>query len=170
MDIKLKPFGKSDFDRFISWIGDEEILVTIAGLDFTFPLDVVQLSDYLDEPKSLPFNVVVNDDEVIGHAEIIRLDDDKCLLDKVLIGDENQRGKGIGEQLMRVLLDYAFNEMGVKVVELSVYDWNIAGIRCYEKVGFKKIIGNEKATEFGNRRWEYFKMSLGKETWIKESK
>ena len=87
MKIKLTPFGKSDFDRFISWITDEKTLVTIAGLDFTFPLDEVQLTSYLSDPNSHPFNVVLNENEVIGHAEIIRLDGNAVLLDKILIGD-----------------------------------------------------------------------------------
>jgi RimJ/RimL family protein N-acetyltransferase len=37
---------------------------------------------------------------------------------------------------MNELLDYSFRELDMNEVELNVYDWNIAGIKCYEKVGF----------------------------------
>lgn len=165
MKIKLTPFTKLDFDRFISWIDNEELLVTIAGLDFTYPLDRAQLSAYLDIPKSLPFNVVNNENTVIGHAEIIQVNHSMSKLDKVLIADKNLRGKGIGEQLMNVLLEYSFEVMGMKVVELNVYDWNHAGIRCYEKVGFVKNPGKEQITEIGDKQWEYFNMTIDRKTW-----
>ncbi len=165
MNIKLTPFGKSDFEEFISWIVDEELLVTIAGLDFKYPLDDEQLATYLKDPKSLSFNVVVGENDIIGHAEIILVGDGKCKLDKILIGDKDQRGKGIGEELMKVLLDYSFNEMGMNEVELNVYDWNHAGIRCYEKVGFMRNEGRGGSTKFGNKIWNYFNMSIDKNSW-----
>jgi len=166
MNIKLTPFGRPDFDRFISWIVDEELLVTIAGIDLKYPLDHGQLSDYLEDSRSLPFNVVMDEDRVIGHAEIIQINESMCKLDKVLIADKSLRGKGIGEKLINTLLDYSFNEMGMNEVELNVYDWNQAGIRCYEKVGFIKNPGKEQVTEFDNKRWEYFNMSIDRKTWL----
>jgi len=35
------------------------------------------------------------------------------------------------------LLAYAFENRNAEIVELNVFDWNIAGIKCYEKCGFK---------------------------------
>ena len=165
MKIKLTPFSKLDFQRFISWIVDEELLVTIAGFDLKYPLDNGQLSDYLDAPKSFPFNVIIGEDEVIGHAEIIQINESMRKLDKVLIADKNLRGKGIGEKLMHTLLGYSFNVMGANKVELNVYDWKLSGIRCYKKVGFIKNPGKENVTEFGDKHWEYFNMSIDRKTW-----
>jgi len=165
MKIKLTPFEKPDFDRFISWVVDEELLMTIAGFDLKYPVDHTQLSAYLDIPKSLPFNVVIDENNVIGHAEIIRITDSMCKLDKVLIADKNLRGKGLGEKLMHALLEYSFNEIRMNEVELNVYDWNLSGIRCYEKVGFTKNPGKEQVTEYGSKSWEYFNMSIDKNTW-----
>jgi len=50
-----------------------------------------------------------------------------------LIGDISNRGKGIGQQVIDELLKFSFGKIGVREVELNVYDWNIAGIKCYEK-------------------------------------
>jgi RimJ/RimL family protein N-acetyltransferase len=35
-------------------------------------------------------------------------------------------------------LDFAFNHMNLHRVYLQVYDFNVRGIRSYEKCGFKK--------------------------------
>jgi len=167
MKIKLTPFEKPDFERLISWLATEEILVTIAGTDFTYPLDAEQLSEYIKDPLSHAFNAVNAHDEVIGHAELILMKENICTIDKVIIGDEKLRGKGIGGQLIRTLVDYAFDNMSVSVVELNVYDWNHPAIRCYEKVGFIKNPGKEQETSFGDKNWLYFNMSIGRNIWKK---
>lgn len=161
--IKLTRFGKTDFDKFISWITNQELLITIAGTDFTYPLTVQQLNQYLKSPKSLSFNVVnVEDSKPIGHAEIILTGANTCKLDKILIGDKSMRGKGVGEILMKKLLDYSFTELAMTEIELNVYDWNIGGIKCYKKVGF--TINSDKSiiTKIGGGRWTALNMIIDK--------
>jgi RimJ/RimL family protein N-acetyltransferase len=135
--IKLTSFEPSDFDKLISWVDSEELLITIAGHYFTYPLTASQLQHYLDDSNSLSFNIVdIPRNLTIGHAEIILTGDGTCKLDKILIGDKSNRGKGIGELVTNALLEYSFEKLNAKEVELLVFDWNIAGIKCYEKAGF----------------------------------
>ena len=42
-----------------------------------------------------------------------------------------------GTQAMRLYIDHLFNQLNLHRVSLLVYETNPAGIRCYEKVGFK---------------------------------
>ena len=133
MMIILKPFQQSDFNEFISWIDSKELLVTIAGNVFTFPVTHAQLQKYLEEQKSIAFTITVEiTNKPVGHAEIVLANNGTCKIDKVLIGEKSMRGKGIGEQVMRELVKYAFEKLPVHTVELNVFDWNNAGIRCYE--------------------------------------
>ena len=70
--IALTPFQQKDFDRLIRWIDNPELLITIAGTVWSYPLTVAQLQHYLDDDKSYSFNIVETpQDMVIGHAEII---------------------------------------------------------------------------------------------------
>jgi len=45
-------------------------------------------------------------------------------------------GRGIGTEVTHLVLDYAFNELGLHRVDLKVLEYNTRGIRCYEKCGF----------------------------------
>ena len=127
--IKLTPFTKADFDKFISWIDNEDLLITIAGTVFTFPVTNDQLQKYLDDETSHSFNIIdTSNDNVIGHAEIVLSGDNLYKIDKLIIGDKSNRGKGIGQQVIIALLDYAFTKLNAETVELNVFDWNIAGI------------------------------------------
>jgi diamine N-acetyltransferase len=49
-------------------------------------------------------------------------------------------------------LDWGFVAMGLHNVILSVLDWNVAAIRCYDKAGFREI-GRRRASvvSFGRR-------------------
>jgi RimJ/RimL family protein N-acetyltransferase len=165
--IKLTPFEPSDFDKLISWVDSEEILITIAGTYFTYPLTTAQLQNYKDDSSSLSYNIVdITQNQTIGHAEIILIDNGTCKLDKILIGDKSNRGKGIGEFVINVLLKYSFEQLNAKEVELNVYDWNMAGIKCYEKAGFTFTEREIQSTLPNGTTWFAKNMSIDKEKWL----
>jgi RimJ/RimL family protein N-acetyltransferase len=160
-NLKLTPFQPSDFATFISWLDNEELLFQIAGKYFTFPVTDDQLQNYLADGKSIAFNVLDTErNKIIGHAEIILLGNGRVKLDKVIIGDPSMRGKGLGGQLIEELLNYAFRELGATDVELLVFDWNIAGIKCYEKAGFSFVEDEIPPMEINEKRWFVKKMHI----------
>ena len=164
--IKLEPFKPSDFNLLISWIDSKELLIQIAGPYFSYQLTATQLQNYLDDKNSIPFNVVeTSSDKVIGHAEIILLDNNVCKLDKVLIGDKANRGKGFGQQTISRLLTFTFENLKAEKVELYVYDWNTDAIKTYERAGF--IINHDKQmqTNIDGTIWKALKMTIEREKW-----
>ena len=164
--IKLETFTEDDFDTFIGWMDSKELLIQIAGTVFTYPLTHDQLRPYLGDQNSLRFNVL-NDSisKVIGHAQICLLNKGLCKLDKIII-DKSFRGKGFGPQLITELVNYAYKKLNANLVELNVYSWNTAGIRCYEKAGFKMNPEKNFITEADGYRWEALNMVFEKDTWL----
>jgi len=53
------------------------------------------------------------------------------------IGDPAYWGKGYGTDAMQVLLRYAFTQVNLERVSLSVFGYNPRAMRSYEKAGFK---------------------------------
>lgn len=164
--IRLDPFSEADFGRLISWVDNKELLITIAGLDFTFPLTADQLLTYLSQQDSHPFNIV---DELtgktIGHAEILVKQECLCKIDKLLIGDKAIRGRGIGQAVINSLLRYSFVNLKASLVELNVFDWNTAGIKCYTKCGFVKTPDSDRVFEFDGKHWTAFNMKIPRSRW-----
>lgn len=166
--LTLSTFERGDFDRLISWITDEELLVTIAGKEFNYPLTIDQLQEYTAKDGSLSFNIVdETSSNTIGHAEIILQKCRQGKLDKIIIGDNQLRGKGLGSSIMKILLQYSFLTLDLETIELYVYDWNKAGIRCYEKAGFTLHKKTELITRFGQTSWRAFQMTISKKEWEK---
>jgi RimJ/RimL family protein N-acetyltransferase len=49
-----------------------------------------------------------------------------------------QWSRGYGTDAVRALCRFGFNEMNLSRVSLHVYDFNLRGLRAYEKVGFRE--------------------------------
>jgi RimJ/RimL family protein N-acetyltransferase len=166
--INLRPFQPTDFDAFISWIDNPELLVTIAGNVFSFPVTHPQLQKYLEDEGSISFTVMdAQRNKPVGHAELVIVGDGMYKIDKLLIGDPSLRGKGIGEIVMHELLEYAFNRPGIEIVELNVFDWNAGAIRCYEKVGFKMNDAKKSSYEVNGKQWTALNMTVQKNKWTR---
>ena len=72
----------------------------------------------------------------------------------IYIGEPECRGKGYGTEAARLTLDYAFTALGLHNVMLRVFEYNLAGIRAYEKAGFKEYGRRRQAYLMGGRMWD----------------
>ncbi|MER0483657.1 GNAT family protein [Streptomyces sp. Edi2] len=61
-------------------------------------------------------------------------------------------GRGIGSEAIRLLLDYAFDRVGLHRVQLEVYDYNPRARRAYEKCGFE-VEGRMREALFWDGAW-----------------
>ncbi len=79
---------------------------------------------------------------------------------KVLVGDKNVRGKGIGQQMMKEILKVAFEDLNLHRVSLGVFDFNVSAIACYEKAGFTKEGLHRDSRKNGDEYWSLWEMSI----------
>ncbi len=56
----------------------------------------------------------------------------------IAIGDEENRGKGYGREAMQIALKFAFRELNLHRVCLTVFSYNQAAIKLYESLGFTR--------------------------------
>ena len=133
--ITLQEFTPADFSRLIAWVSNEDMLIQFAGPIFQYPLTEKQLCHYLSDPQRRAFKVL-SGLCTVGHAEIMLSEDGITKLCRILVGNAEDRGKGLGEQIVRALVQRCWKKYNAREIELNVYDWNKGAIRCYEKVGF----------------------------------
>jgi RimJ/RimL family protein N-acetyltransferase len=72
----------------------------------------------------------------------------------LMIGEPDQRGKGSGTEATRLMLDYAFTVLGLHSVMLTVFEYNLAGKRTYDKAGFKEFGRRRQSLWMGGRFWD----------------
>ena len=78
----------------------------------------------------------------------------------IMIGEPDARGRGYGTEAMRLLVDYAFTALGLHSVMLMVFEYNSAGRRCYEKVGFREIGRRRESRWYNGRFWDEIHMDI----------
>lgn len=78
----------------------------------------------------------------------------------IFIGETDLQGRGYGSEATRLMLDYAFTGLGLQNVMLRVWEYNIAGIRVYEKAGFREFGRRTKAHMMNGRWWDDIYMQV----------
>jgi RimJ/RimL family protein N-acetyltransferase len=174
MDIKLRPFVRTDFDRLIAWIDSPDLLAQWAGtMAFTYPLDEAQLDAYLlsaggeTPPRRIFTALNARTKQPVGHVELNRIDriHQSASVSRLLVGERRRRGKGIGGHIIEALLDVAFGEMAMHRIDLYVLEFNLAAIRLYEGLGFVTEGHMLEARNVGGAFHNVYYMALLRSAW-----
>jgi len=75
------------------------------------------------------------------------------------------RGRGYGTDAIRTLLPYAFEVVRLERLYLGVYDFNEAGLRCYERVGFRYEGRLHHTIYYQGRYWDEWPMRILGDEW-----
>jgi RimJ/RimL family protein N-acetyltransferase len=177
--IKLEYFTPHDFQSLINWIENEDLLVNWAGSQFRFPLTSEKLDWYLkdannfDESSTLIYKAISTEaNEVVGHISLtaINRSNRSARITRVLVGNNAERGKGIGEQITKALMEIGFEDLNLHRMSLGVYTFNEAGIRCYQKCGFKTDGILRDIKRHGDGYWSMIEMSILEDEWRARNK
>ncbi|MBL0736507.1 GNAT family N-acetyltransferase [Flavobacterium sp. GN10] len=163
--IYLEKFEKKDYSELINSVKSAKDLMQFGGPEFSFPLTEEQIDKTLSNENRIAFRVAnISNDNTIGHCEIYFYDG-FAKLGRILIMDQSQRGKGIGEQMVTLLLQYIFENRKERNIELNVFDFNIGAQKCYEKVGFTLNPDKKYLREVDGETWTALNMVLDLEEW-----
>jgi RimJ/RimL family protein N-acetyltransferase len=172
--IKLEYFTKNDFQSLIDWIQDEELLLNWAGTQFRFPLNAEKLEWYIQDANDLNKSdkliykgVDTESGETVGHISlsVINRRNRSARITRVLVGQSTERGKGIGEQMMKALMKIGFEDLNLHRMSLGVYDYNEPAIKCYKKCGFNTDGVLRDIQRHGDEYWSLMEMSILENEW-----
>lgn len=155
--IKIRPFKRSDAATIASWVTSErEYFMWSAGLLGGYPVSDKTLLDLADSIADDPrkFQMVAYDEKGIFAHVLFRYptEDDTVVRLGFVIVDKERRGQGLGKDMLKQFVSYAFDLMGAQKVTLGVYENNKMAYRAYLSAGFYEI--NQKNTvNFLNEDW-----------------
>ncbi len=92
------------------------------------------------DSSMLQFTIVMKDEnEPIGRIFISRLDEHADSLDitRIYIGEDTCRGKGLGEEALRLLLEHCFIYLHMERITLDHVPENRRAANLYLKLGFQ---------------------------------
>lgn len=99
-----------------------------------FPLTVEQLKDVINQRRAS--SVMEVNGKVAGYSNLYDLvNGEYCFIGNVFIAPQ-QRNQGLGEYLIRLMMQLAFEQYGVQSVRVSCFAFNEKALRLYHRIGF----------------------------------
>jgi RimJ/RimL family protein N-acetyltransferase len=159
--VRLIPFQNEHIQTLINWIVDEDTMLKFAGIGFTYPLTDRQLENYIHEHPDRLIYLAVDDEtsKPIAYGEIIPQDSNSARLGHLIIGESQQRGKGLGQNLIQLLIDEAMLKLKVKTMDLYLLGGNVIAEKCYLKYGFQ-FVDNDFQISHKAKSYDILKMSI----------
>ena len=135
--IQLRTAEPDDVDALAGYLNHPDVLEDRQfGPRSPFPLSTVDISKQVEEQSETGRILIVESDgEVVGHVSIDWWWDVLQPWFGVVIHPAHRRNR-LGWEVAVTVLDYLFNQTAAHVVTADAGEWNTAGARFAEAVGF----------------------------------
>ena len=140
-NLILRNTKFSDCELFAKWESSPDV-TEFFSMDDTRDYEEVTKEFVLREkdPTVMQFTIVLKEtEELIGRAIFTRISrhEDSMDLTRIYIAEPKLRGRGYGEEAMRLLLDYAFTSLHMERVTIDHFTGNKRAAALYQKLGFQ---------------------------------
>jgi RimJ/RimL family protein N-acetyltransferase len=168
--VRLTGLTKEDLPQVARWFRDAGLL-RLWNADAAKPVSEADLLKHLEEvdKKQNAFGFAIRPlegDTLLGYVE----------LDDILwshqagwlaigIGDRANWGQGYGHEAMTLVLDFAFRELNLHRVQLTVFEYNERAIALYEKLGFRREGVFREMLHRDGRRYDMYLYGLLRREW-----
>lgn len=141
--LMLREYQKEDLDNIRKWCNNPEITKNLSDI-FLYPHSLKQSESFvqmmLDNSNPNMKNFVIADSEsenYIGQIDLINIDwKNRTSLLGIVIGNVENHCKGYGQEAIKILQKFAFEELNLHKLELEVHAYNEKAYNCYKKCGF----------------------------------
>jgi RimJ/RimL family protein N-acetyltransferase len=168
--VALRRPHATDLGSIVRWYRDREIArltryqsrpMAEAEVERFFQLRMMA-------PDALAYSIVeLPDWRLIGFTTFSSLDGDNgSVLFHITIGERDAWGRGLGTETTQLMLEHAFERLGLHRVGLSVFSYNVRAIRAYEKAGFRIEGRQREAILRDGRYWDEIQMGILVDEWI----
>lgn len=136
---RLRAIEREDIPTFVRWFNDPEVR---RYLEMYLPMSRAEeeqwFEAYLKNDSSRFFGIETGEGVLIGNVGLHSIDwKNRSAVLGIVIAEKEYWGRGYGSDAITTLLRFAFGEMNLHRIHLSVFDFNERAIGCYEKCGFR---------------------------------
>lgn len=137
----LRPCERKDLIMRVKWLNNPVVRETLVLM---FPVSIAETELWFERilvsNTRKDFIIELKEAEKpIGFAGYINIDwINRKAEPFIAIGEENAWGKGYGTEVVRALLEFGFNEMGLNRMYGFMLDFNQRALKMDLKAGFKK--------------------------------
>lgn len=168
--VRLTAVTAHDLPAITSWWADADFL-RLYNTAPAVPRNEDQLSRRFDLSQTsnevFLFAIrLLDGDDFIGLLELDGIDwSNRTTFLSIGIGAPEHRGRGYGHDAMRAALRFAFDELNLHRVCLTVFSYNTPAIALYERLGFTREGTYRQHIERDGRRYDMYLYGLLRHEW-----
>jgi RimJ/RimL family protein N-acetyltransferase len=141
--VRLRAIEMDDLDRFTAWMNDPEVTQYLSTADY-YPTSRLAQEQWLQAASTRTrfddLLLAIETLESARHIGSIALHSTSASNRRaelgIMIGDKDYGSRGYGTDAILTILRFAFDEMNLHRVYLTVLTHNARAIACYKKCGF----------------------------------
>lgn len=168
--VRLAALSPQDLPTIARWYEDAA-MQRLFDARPAAPRSMADLEQWLEGQRGTQNSVLFGirrqaDDALLGYVEL-----DGILWAHrvgwlaIVIGEQVERGKGYGHAAMLLALRYAFEELNLHRLQLTVFSYNTTAIRLYERLGFQREGIYREFLERDGQRHDMFLYGLLQREW-----
>ncbi len=164
MMLTLRPLNTDDAHELVTWFKDEREVLSWGGPYFDFPLSPAALTELISEHKGQTpsrecWAVDRRDGAFVGSFQIAyNYRSGQAGLGRVVLKPD-QRGKGLGSQMLKMAEEEAFRRPEINRLELRVFTGNDPALASYKRAGFVVEGTARQSARLGSEYWDALVMS-----------
>lgn len=155
--IRIRKFEEKDIEKKIKWINDSN---NNQYLHYDLPLEYQKTLNWYNNIKDSQtrYDAVILCNEIeVGIIGLLNVDlKNRKAEYYITLGEREYAGKGIATIASKLLLEYAFKELGLNKIYLFTEVDNIRAQKLFERIGFVRegrvnqdlIINNKKIDRY----------------------
>jgi len=141
--VRLTALDKADAGPARAWTEDANYLRLLDSAP-ALPRSMEQVTRDLERASGARNDITfairpVAGDELLGIAALAEIEwSNQVAWLSIGIGDRANWGKGYGREALALLIGFAFRELNLRRLQLTVFSYNTRAIALYEKLGFRR--------------------------------
>lgn len=139
--VRLAPLAKADAPTIAPWYEDAEFM-RLLDADPAFPKTVEEVEEMIAEMRKNKAHVFalrrLADDVLMGMGGLDEISWSNGVAFAVVGLGRPYWNQGYGTEAMAMILRYAFDELNLHKVQLTVFGYNPRALAVYRKVGFRE--------------------------------
>ncbi|MBN2350368.1 MAG: GNAT family N-acetyltransferase [Bacteroidales bacterium] len=138
--VTLRDPELTDLPYFFKWHNDTEIKK--QAMLYPYFVEESRVKTWLENigsrKSTLYFTIeTIKDNKPVGYTLFRDISEiHKNCMFGIIIGENEQRGKGLGNETLHLMLEYGFNALNMYKIKLEVLESNTRAVQLYKNAGF----------------------------------
>jgi len=168
--VRLTAIAKEDLPAMARWYQDAGLL-RLWNADAARPQTEAELAKWLEEEAKKPNAFYFAIRPLEGETLLGAIELDGILWNHqvgwvaVGLGDRAHWGKGYGRDAMQIVLRFAFQELNLHRVQLTVFAYNERALALYERLGFQREGVYREFIQRDGARYDMYLYGLLRREW-----